>query len=254
MQVKQTCSRLNAAIEAARAGEAGRGFAVVADAVKGLAGQSKEAAGSSITLVKNIKDAGSQTSEISKQSQVGAQQGANIVLGAIKESEGIAKIMGEMSTKVSNLTDGVEKGLEAIISVTRTIEEVASIAEESSSASEEASSAVEEQTAAAQQMAGIAKDVSETAEVLENNGRVVLKTAQDLTVLATGVSGDAAEVEKTTKEIGSQIEQITTATQTVRDNALEAIAAAEKTNADLQKLIDYRTKLLNEIKSKYKVN
>ena len=50
---------LNAAIEAARAGEAGRGFAVVADAVKGLAGQSKiAAAGSSINLVKGIKDAG----------------------------------------------------------------------------------------------------------------------------------------------------------------------------------------------------
>ena len=63
---------LNAAIEAARAGEAGRGFAVVADAVKGLAGQSKQAAGSSINLVKNIKEAGNQTSIISKQSQDGA--------------------------------------------------------------------------------------------------------------------------------------------------------------------------------------
>jgi len=46
---------LNAAIEAARAGEAGRGFAVVADAVKGLAGQSKVAAGSAINLVNRHK-------------------------------------------------------------------------------------------------------------------------------------------------------------------------------------------------------
>jgi methyl-accepting chemotaxis protein len=244
---------LNAAIEAARAGEAGRGFAVVADAVKGLAGQSKEAAGSSITLVKNIKDAGTQTTEISKQSQVGAQQGANIVLGAIKESEGIARIMGDMSVKVGNLTNGVEKGLEAINNVTKTIEEVASIAEESSSASEEASSAVEEQTAAAQQMATIAKEVSETAEVLEDNGRAILKTSQDLTMLANGVSGDAAEVEKSTKEIENQIGKVSSASQSVRDQALQAIAAAEKTNADLQKLIDYRTNLLNEIKTKYNV-
>jgi methyl-accepting chemotaxis protein len=78
---------LNAAIEAARAGEAGRGFAVVADAVKGLAGQSKVAAGSSINLVKEIKDAGSQTSNITQQSQTGAQEGANVVLGTLKPSQ-----------------------------------------------------------------------------------------------------------------------------------------------------------------------
>ena len=136
---------LNAAIEAARAGEAGRGFAVVADAVKGLAGQSKVAAGSAINLVKGIKEAGIQTSNITQQSQAGAAEGANVVLGAIKESEGIAQIMGEMTGKVGNLTNGVERGLDALSSVVRTIEEVASIAEESSSASEEASSAVEEQ-------------------------------------------------------------------------------------------------------------
>ena len=79
---------LNAAIEAARAGEAGRGFAVVADAVKGLAGQSKVAAGSAINLVKGIKEAGVQTSNITQQSQAGAAEGAKVVLGAIKESEG----------------------------------------------------------------------------------------------------------------------------------------------------------------------
>jgi methyl-accepting chemotaxis protein len=64
---------LNAAIEAARAGEAGRGFAVVADAVKGLAGQSKEAAGGAITLVKGIKDSGTETSRITAASKKGAE-------------------------------------------------------------------------------------------------------------------------------------------------------------------------------------
>ena len=45
-----------------------------------------------------------------------------------------------MTGKVNNLTNGVERGLDALSTVVRTIEEVASIAEESSSASEEASS------------------------------------------------------------------------------------------------------------------
>ena len=127
---------LNAAIEAARAGEAGRGFAVVADAVKGLAGQSKVAAGSAITLVKSIKDAGTQTSAITQQSQIGAEEGANVVLGAITEVEGIARILEEMSIKVGKLTNSVEEGLDALNAVVRSIEEVASIAEESSSVSE----------------------------------------------------------------------------------------------------------------------
>ena len=73
------------------------------------------AAGSAINLVKGIKEAGVQTSNISQQSQSGAAEGANVVLGAIKESEGIAKIMGDMTGKVSNLTSGVERGLDALV-------------------------------------------------------------------------------------------------------------------------------------------
>jgi methyl-accepting chemotaxis protein len=95
---------------------------------------------------------------------VGAQEGAVVVLDAIKESERIASIMESMNGKVNDLTNGVEKGLLEIVPVTKTIEEVASIAQESASASEEASAAIEEQTASAQQMALIAKDVSSVAQ------------------------------------------------------------------------------------------
>lgn len=70
---------LNAAIEAARAGEAGRGFAVVADAVKGLAGQSKEAAGGAIKLVKGIKDSGTETNRITVTSKKGAEESSNVI-------------------------------------------------------------------------------------------------------------------------------------------------------------------------------
>jgi hypothetical protein len=244
---------LNAAIEAARAGEAGRGFAVVADAVKGLAGQSKVAAQSSISLVKNIKDAGNQTSSISSQSQVGAQEGANVVLSAIKESEGIASIMEIMNGKVSNLAYGVEKGLQEINMVTRTIEEVASIAEESSSASEEASSATEEQTAAAQQMASIARDVSSVAENVEQSTKSVLASAEEVAKLADTVINDAAIVEKSAKEIETHAETVAFTSSEVGQNAMAVIAAAEATNANLQKLIEKRTAILEGIKQKHDI-
>jgi methyl-accepting chemotaxis protein len=236
---------LNAAIEAARAGEAGRGFAVVADAVKGLAGQSKVAAGSAINLVKGIKEAGIQTSNITQQSQAGATEGANVVSGAIKESEGIAKIMGEMTSKVNNLANGVDRGLDAIATVVKTIEEVASIAEESSSASEEASSAIEEQTAASEEMAAIAKDVSSTAEQVAKITENVVGEAKEMAELALGVVDDAAKVESSAKEILSEVEIVGRNSNTVVTEATRMAEITEKIKNDLQELIEHRTKVLN---------
>ncbi|MGD6850839.1 MAG: methyl-accepting chemotaxis protein [Candidatus Bathyarchaeia archaeon] len=169
---------LNAAIEAARAGEAGRGFAVVADAVKGLAGQSKEAAGGAIALVKGIKDSGSQTSSITVASKKGAEESSVVVQGAIKETEGISKIMDKTNSEVQQLTKNVEQGLQAISEVVKAIEEVSSIAEESSSASEETSSAIEEQTAASQQLAEIAKNVQSVASEVARETEKTKKEAE----------------------------------------------------------------------------
>jgi hypothetical protein len=237
---------LNAAIEAARAGEAGRGFAVVADAVKGLAGQSKIAAQSSIDLVKGIKDAGAQTSNISMQSQAGAAEGATVVLGAIKESEAIAVIMGEMTNKVNNLTNGVERGLDALSSVVKTIEEVASIAEESSSASEEASSAVEEQTASAQEMAAIAKDVQNTAEQVEEITKTVVLDAQEMSKLALGVVDDSKQVEAAAQEILSQANTVGSNNNLAVSEITAMAEATEKMKTEVEQAIEHRKALLQE--------
>ena len=169
---------LNAAIEAARAGEAGRGFAVVADAVKGLAGQSKEAAGGAISLVNGIKESGAQTSKITAQSKLGAEQGANVVSGAIMETDGIAKIMDSTNEKVSVLSNNINQGLDALGEVVRAIDEVSSIAEESSSASEETSSAIEEQAASSEALKEIAKNVQEAAGALSKDAEKVRAEAQ----------------------------------------------------------------------------
>lgn len=171
---------LNAAIEAARAGEAGRGFAVVADAVKGLAGQSKSAAASSITLVKGIKDSGAETSRITVASKKGAEESSTVIQGAIHETEGITRIMAQTSGEIQKLQASMENGLQVIGEVVRAIEEVSSIAEESSSASEETSSAIEEQAAASSQLKAIANDVRSFAAEAAKEAERTKKEAEDL--------------------------------------------------------------------------
>jgi methyl-accepting chemotaxis protein len=171
---------LNAAIEAARAGEAGRGFAVVADAVKGLAGQSKNAAASSITLVKGIKDSGTETSRITVASKKGAEESSTVIQGAIRETEGIAQIMAQTNGEIQKLQNNMENGLQVLGDVVRAIEEVSSIAEESSAASEETSSAIEEQAAAANQLKTIANDVRSSAAEAAKEAELTKKEVETL--------------------------------------------------------------------------
>ena len=171
---------LNAAIEAARAGEAGRGFAVVADAVKGLAGQSKEAAGGAITLVKGIKDSGAETSRITVASKRGAEESSTVIQSAIKETEGIAQIMSQTNSEIQKLASNMENGLQVLSEVVQAIDEVSSIAEESSSASEETSSAIEEQAAASEQLKEIARDVQNAAKEAAKEAERTKKEAETL--------------------------------------------------------------------------
>lgn len=231
---------LNAAIEAARAGEAGRGFAVVADAVKGLAGQSKVAAGSAINLVKDIKEAGLQTNKITQQSQAGAAEGANVVLSSIKELEGIAKIMMDIAGKVGILAMGVEKGLNSLNNVVKTINEVASIAEESSSASEEASSAVEEQASVSQEITDIAKNFSFAADYVSKAVVTIKADAPEVAKSFEGLIAGANAVQDSAKDVISIAQNVTGAM-----DELEKLSHKEKQSH--RTLLDKRKQQLDEL-------
>ena len=129
-------------------------------------------------MVNGIKESGTQTNKITAQSKLGAEDGANVVQGAIMETEGIAKIMDSTNEKILVLSSNVDQGLDTINEVVKAIDEVSSIAEESSSASEETSSAIEEQAASSEALKEIAKNVQEAAGALGKDAEKVRAEAQ----------------------------------------------------------------------------
>lgn len=66
---------LNASIEAARAGVAGKGFGVVADEVRGLADQTKQAAGQINRLLKSMAEAVEEVAGLVQDGKTGAELG-----------------------------------------------------------------------------------------------------------------------------------------------------------------------------------
>jgi len=103
---------LNASIEAARAGDAGRGFSVVADEVRKLADETTSAIGSVDKTIVALRD------EVG-----GAQQGMEAVISAVEEGESNVQATQELLNSIT----------ESTMSITASIEGIATMAEEQSS-------------------------------------------------------------------------------------------------------------------------
>ena len=157
---------LNAAIEAARAGEQGRGFAVVAEEVRKLAEQSEDAARQITTLIQGNHAAIAATVSRMDKAKGEVENGVKLVNTAGQDFVDIAKLVGELSGQVRDISAAVQEmaaGSQRIVHSVGDIQKVsgknATDTENISAAMQEQSASMEEISASSQALAKLAGDL-----------------------------------------------------------------------------------------------
>ena len=155
---------LNASIEAARAGEAGRGFAVVADEIRRLAEQSVEAANEIAGIVNGItKQTEGTVKTVAQAEDIVASQ-SEALQNAISLFKNIGENVEEMTERLANISNGVDRIGEAQTVTVDAISSISAVSEQTSAASEEVQNMVDLQLKAVE-------DLSDASTVLNDEAR-----------------------------------------------------------------------------------
>lgn len=162
---------LNASIEAARAGEAGRGFAVVADEIRRLAEQSVEAANEIAGIVNGIKEQTEGTAQTVAQAEEIVASQSVALKNAISLFKNIGENVEEMTERLENISNGVDRIGEAQTVTVDAISSISAVSEETSAASEEVQNMVDLQLKAVE-------DLSEASTVLNDEARKLQEVLQ----------------------------------------------------------------------------
>jgi methyl-accepting chemotaxis protein len=157
---------LNASIEAAHADGDGAGFAVVADEIKGLAEETKEAAGDIESRIDGIQAQAGETVDRMESTSERVTDGVETVEGAVDALETIVEHTEEVDTGIQEIDDATEEQARTAQEVMGTIDELTAISQQTATEADTVAGAADDQSQSIDRVATSARDLRQRAEEL----------------------------------------------------------------------------------------
>ncbi|MFB6308371.1 MAG: methyl-accepting chemotaxis protein [Haloarculaceae archaeon] len=176
---------LNASIEAAHADASGEGFAVVADEIKGLAEETKEAAGDIEDRIERIQSQAGETVEKMEETSQRITDGVGTVEEAVDALETIVEYTEEVDTGIQEIDAATEDQAETAQQVMEMIDELTTISQETATEADTVAGAAEDQSQSISEVAASAKQLRQRADELES---VLERFSVDTTLAGGGRS------------------------------------------------------------------
>jgi len=159
---------LNAAIEAARAGEAGRGFAVVAEEVRKLAEESNRGAAEVAAIVQKVAASTGVASESMEKSRIEVEQGVATVNKGGEALQSITEAVEKTVTVVERILQVADEEVATSEAVVNMINQLATIIEVTRDGAHLVSSSSEETVACMETVAAGSEEISSMAQELDS--------------------------------------------------------------------------------------